>query len=86
MTGRRRIAGFRSTSGSPARSRQDQLEAANTALRDWLGTDDVQGMQSRMRLAGTINYPKPAKLGRGYIIEPVTLRTKQPRRATRSSN
>ena len=28
-----------------------------------------------MRLAGTINYPKPAKIGRGYIIEPVTLRT-----------
>ena len=53
----------------------EQLETANTALRDWLGGDDVQGMQSLMRLAGTINYPKPAKIGRGYIIEPVTLRT-----------
>ena len=53
----------------------EQLVTANTALRDWLGGDDVQGMQSLMRLAGTINYPKPAKIGRGYIVEPVTLRT-----------
>ena len=53
----------------------EQLEAANTALRDWLGGDAVQGRQSLMRLAGTVSYPKPAKVARGYAVELVTLRT-----------
>ena len=41
----------------------DQLEAANARLRDWLGGDDVQGLQSLMRLAGTINYPNLQRSG-----------------------
>jgi len=51
-----------------------QLEDANTALKTWLGGDDVQGMQSLMRLAGTVAFPTKDKLARGYISEIVRLR------------
>jgi AAA domain len=52
----------------------DQLEAANVALRDLLGTDDVQNADRIMRLAGTVSYPSPDKKGRGYVDELTTLR------------
>jgi hypothetical protein len=52
----------------------ERLEAANTALRDWLGGDDVQDMSRVMRLAGTVNYPVPKKIERGYVPEQVRLR------------
>jgi hypothetical protein len=51
-----------------------QVEDANVVLRNWLGGDAVQGVQSLMRLAGTINYPTKAKLERGYTTELTTLR------------
>jgi hypothetical protein len=52
----------------------DQLRAANTALKALLGTDAVQNPDRLMRLAGTVNYPSPDKMGRGYAAELVTLR------------
>jgi putative DNA primase/helicase len=51
----------------------DELRAANTALRDLIGGDNVQDVGRIMRLAGTINYPKSDKRGLGYIEELVTL-------------
>ena len=51
----------------------EQLEDANTALKTWLGGDDVQSAEHLMRLAGTINYPTRDKSKRGYIAELVTL-------------
>ena len=46
-----------------------ELTAVNTALRDWLGGDDVQNADRVMRLAGTVSYPSPAKVERGYVPE-----------------
>ena len=51
----------------------DQVEAVNAALKVLLGSDDVQDPARLMRLAGTISYPKPDKVARGYITELVTL-------------
>jgi hypothetical protein len=52
----------------------EKLEAANTALYKLLGSDAVQNPDRVMRLAGTVNYPKPKKQERGYIAERVTLK------------
>ncbi|MGB8607412.1 hypothetical protein [Bradyrhizobium sp.] len=49
------------------------LRNANTALKTLLGTDDVENPSRVMRLAGTISYPTPDKVERGYIAELVTL-------------
>lgn len=54
-------------------SDQAQVVAANTALMNLLGSDDVRNASRIMRLAGTVNYPTPAKMKRNYIPEPVTL-------------
>ena len=51
----------------------EKLKAANTALCKLLGSDKVQDAPRVMRLAGTINYPKPDKVGRGYVAELTTL-------------
>ena len=51
----------------------DQLEAVNAALKKLLGSDDVEDPGRLMRLAGTVSYPKPDKVARGYIPELVTL-------------
>jgi AAA domain len=56
--------------GNPSR---DQLQAINTSLKTLLGSDDVQDPARIMRLAGTINYPTPDKIERGYVDELVTL-------------
>ena len=50
-----------------------ELKAANTAVKTLLGSDDVQNPDRIMRLAGTINYPPPKKVERGYVAELVTL-------------
>jgi RecA-family ATPase len=55
-------------SGTP-----DQLKTVNTALKTLLGSDDVQNPDRVMRLAGTVNYPSPEKIERGYVTEIVTL-------------
>lgn len=45
------------------------------AIADALGGDRVIDPRRIMRLAGTVNYPKPDKAERGYRTELVTLRT-----------
>ena len=52
---------------------KDQVHDVNTALKKWLGTDDIQDPCRVMRLAGTVSYPPPDKVARGYIPELVTL-------------
>ncbi len=59
----------------------EQLEGANTALRELLGSDAVQDAPRVMRLAGTINYPSPKKKAKGYVPELVTLHIKEGARA-----
>jgi len=54
----------------------EQLERANTSLKNWLGGDHVQNPGNLMRLAGTINYPTKAKRARGYVTELVVLHIK----------
>lgn len=54
----------------------DELKATNTALKELLGSDAVQNPGRIMRLAGTVNYPSPAKEERGYVAELVTLQVK----------
>ena len=49
------------------------MKDANTALKTLLGSDDVQNPDRVMRLAGTVNYPTPDKVARGYVAELVTL-------------
>ncbi|MCP2214243.1 hypothetical protein AB7M42_008796 [Bradyrhizobium diazoefficiens] len=51
----------------------DQLRTVNTALKTLLSSDAVQNPDRVMRLAGTISYPTPKKVERGYIPERVTL-------------
>jgi hypothetical protein len=48
-----------------------ELEAVNAALRDQLGGngDGVQNCDRIMRLAGTVSYPPPNKVERGYVPE-----------------
>jgi RecA-family ATPase len=45
------------------------------ALAEFYGADHVIDPPRIMRLAGTISYPSPKKIARGYITEPVTIRT-----------
>ena len=52
--------------GSPA---PEQLESINKAIRDCLGGDDVGNCDRVMRLAGTVSYPTPTKVERGYVPE-----------------
>lgn len=52
-----------------------QLERGNTALRDLFGSDNVQNYDRLMRVAGTISYPKPEKVARGYVTELTTVRS-----------
>jgi hypothetical protein len=54
-----------------------ELEAANTALRDLFDSDDVQNCDRVLRIAGTINYPSPAKVALGYATELTSLLTKR---------
>ena len=50
------------------------MKAANTALRDLFGSDDVQNPARLMRVAGTVNYPSDKKRNeRGYVTELTTL-------------
>jgi predicted P-loop ATPase len=51
----------------------EKLKEANTALCKLLGSDAVHDRPRVMRLAGTVNYPKPDKVGRGYVAELTTL-------------
>jgi hypothetical protein len=51
----------------------ERLKAANSALKQLLGSDNVENPGRIMRLAGTISYPKANKIERGYISELVTL-------------
>jgi hypothetical protein len=52
----------------------DKLVAANTSLRNLLGSDTVQNASRIMRLGGTINLPTPDKIKRGYTAELTTVR------------
>ena len=54
-----------------------ELRSANTALKTLLGTDDVENPSRVMRLAGTISYPPPDKVKRGYVVELVTLHVRK---------
>jgi hypothetical protein len=50
-----------------------ELEAANTALRDALGGDNVQNADRIMRVAGAVNRPPRYKTERGYQAELTTM-------------
>ncbi len=52
------------------------LTAMGAGLKKLLGTDDVGNADRVMRLAGTVNYPSPKKMGPeyGYVPELTTLR------------
>jgi hypothetical protein len=53
----------------------EQLRAMNRGLINLLGSDPAVLNPSRiMRLAGTVSYPKPDKVEKGYISELVSLR------------
>jgi hypothetical protein len=49
----------------------EQLEAVNEAMKTSLGGngDGVQNCDRVMRLAGTVSYPPPKKVARGYVPE-----------------
>ena len=49
----------------------DELEAVNEAMKTSLGGngDGVQNCDRMMRLAGTVSYPPPHKVERGYVPE-----------------
>ena len=51
----------------------EEVKGANAALEALLGSDNVKNSDRVMRLAGTLNYPKPKKAERGYVTELVTL-------------
>jgi Protein of unknown function (DUF3987) len=53
----------------------DQLEAVNETMKTSLGGngDGVQNADRVMRLAGTVSYPPPHKVARGYVPEVTTL-------------
>jgi hypothetical protein len=52
----------------------DELKAANEGLQTLLGTDPaVKDVVRVLRLAGTVNYPPPKKVKRGYVKERVQL-------------
>ncbi|MGZ3348712.1 MAG: hypothetical protein ACXU89_07180 [Xanthobacteraceae bacterium] len=52
------------------------LTAMGAGLKNLLGTDDVGNADRVMRLAGTINWPSPKKMGPeyGYVAELTTVR------------
>ena len=50
------------------------VEDANTALRDLFQSDDVQNCDRLVRIGGTVNHPNKDKRSRGYITEPTTMR------------
>jgi hypothetical protein len=52
-----------------------ELEIATTALRDAFGSDNVQNADRIMRIPGTVNFPPPDKIERGYTVELTTLQT-----------
>jgi hypothetical protein len=58
-----------------------QLRAANTSLKELLGTDAVQNPDRVLRLAGTVSYPPPDKQAKGYVTELVTLYQNPDKRA-----
>ncbi|MGY4349796.1 hypothetical protein ACVWXM_006289 [Bradyrhizobium sp. GM7.3] len=47
----------------------DEMSAANKALKELFGSDDVDNPSRIMRLAGTVNYPKADKRAKGYQTE-----------------
>ncbi len=51
-----------------------ELEAANEALQQLLGTDSVSNCDRVLRLAGTVSYPSADKIARGYVTELTTLK------------
>jgi hypothetical protein len=59
----------------------EKLGAANTSLCKLLGSDKVQNPDRIMRLAGTVNYPSPDKVGRGYVAELTTFYVNKDARA-----
>jgi hypothetical protein len=50
-----------------------ELETATTALRDAFGSDNVQNADRIMRIPGTVNFPPPHKIKKGYGVELTTL-------------
>lgn len=66
-----------------------ELEKPETDLEAWssrqsaivaaLGTDNVTDPPRIMRLAGTVNWPKPQKAAKGYIPELTTIRIYDPK-------
>jgi len=46
-----------------------------TGMADFFGSDRVIDPRRIMRLAGTVSYPSPKKIERGYVAELVTIRT-----------
>lgn len=50
-----------------------ELETATTAVRDAFGSDSVQNADRIMRIPGTVNFPPPHKIERGYTVELTTL-------------
>jgi hypothetical protein len=53
----------------------EKVRAANMSLIKLFDSDaSVKNPSRVMRLAGTVSYPSPDKIGRGYNIEPVTFR------------
>ena len=51
----------------------DAFTARQTALAECVGGDNVKDPPRVMRLAGTVSYPSPDKLKRGYVEELVTI-------------
>src|SRR5262249_11397259 len=49
-----------------------ELETGTTALRDAFGSDNVQNADRIMRIPGTVNFPPPDKVARGYVTELTT--------------
>jgi hypothetical protein len=60
------------TSDWEARERVQRL------LKKCLGGDAVGDRSRILRLAGSVSWPPPKKTAKGYIVEPVTIRTKYP--------
>jgi hypothetical protein len=50
-------------------STPDELQATNKALKHLFGSDDVDDPARVLRVGGTINYPSPHKVAKGYTTE-----------------